>query len=397
MTALAIIPARGGSKGIPRKNAIPLCGKPLVAWSIEAARQATRVDRVVVSTDDPEIAGIARQWGAEAVIRPAEISGDTASSEAALLDCIDQIERREASVPELVVFLQCTSPLTSAEDIDATVETLLASEADSALAVTDFHYFLWREGASGAAEGVNHDLSVRLLRQEQLPNYLESGAIYVMRTAGFRAARHRFFGKTVFHVMPRERCWEIDEPVDLEVAEVLLRRQGKRLRADQIPASLAALVLDFDGVFTDNRALILQDGTEAVTCDRSDGLAISLLRQTGIDILVLSGETNAVVAARCRKLGIECRSGIREKWPVLQNWLTERGIEPRDVAYVGNEINDLECLQQVGCGIVPRDAYRQVRSAARIVLSAAGGHGAIRELAELILQRLGEHCDVRSA
>ena len=83
MTALAIIPARGGSKGILRKNVIPLCGKPLVAWSIEAARQAARVDRVVVSTDDPEIAGIARQWGAEAVIRPAEISGDTASSEAA--------------------------------------------------------------------------------------------------------------------------------------------------------------------------------------------------------------------------------------------------------------------------------------------------------------------------
>jgi YrbI family 3-deoxy-D-manno-octulosonate 8-phosphate phosphatase len=397
MTALAIIPARGGSKGIPRKNVAPLCGRPLVAWSIEAARQAARVDDVVVSTDDAEIADIARQWGAEAVPRPAEISGDAASSESALLDCLDLIERRGRTLPELLVFLQCTSPLTSAADIDATVEALVTRQADSALAVTDFHYYLWRDGASGSAEGVNHAPSVRLRRQEQLPNYLESGAVYVMRTAGFRAARHRFFGKTVFHVMPRERCWEIDDPVDLAVAEVLLRRQQDRLRTAQIPASLAALVLDFDGVFTDNRALILQDGTEAVTCDRSDGLAISRLRQTGIDILVLSGETNGVVAARCRKLGIECRSGINDKWPVLQDWLAGRGIEPRDVAYVGNELNDLECLQRVGCGIVPRDAYWQARSAARIVLSAAGGHGAIRELAELITQRLGEPRNVRSA
>ena len=397
MTALAIIPARGGSKGIPRKNVAPLCGRPLVAWSIEAAQRAARVDRVVVSTDDPEIAAIARQWQAEVVIRPVEISGDTASSESALLDTLDQLERTGQTLPELVVFLQCTSPLTSAEDIDATVDTLLANTADSALAATDFHYYLWRAGSDRTAEGVNHDPSVRLRRQEQLPNFLESGAVYVMRTAGFRTARHRFFGKTVFHVMPRERCWEIDEPIDLEVAEVLLRQQQSRLRGDQIPTSLAALVLDFDGVFTDNRALILQDGTEAVTCDRSDGLAISLLRQTGIDILVLSGETNGVVAARCRKLGIECRSGVGDKWPVLQDWLGRRGIEPGDVAYVGNEINDLECLQQVGCGMVPRDAYRQARSAARIVLSAAGGHGAIREVAELITQRLGESRDVRSA
>jgi N-acylneuraminate cytidylyltransferase len=331
------------------------------------------------------------------VIRPAEISGDTASSESALLDCLDQLDRTGQPLPELVVFLQCTSPLTSAGDIDATVEALVAQAADSALATTDFHYYLWRQGPDGAAEGVNHEPSVRLRRQEQLPNYLESGAVYAMRTAGFRSARHRFFGKTVFHVMPRERCWEIDEPVDLEVAEVLLRRQLSASRGRQIPTSLAALVLDFDGVFTDNRALILQDGTEAVTCDRSDGLAISLLQQTGIDILVLSGEANGVVAARCRKLGIDCRHGIRNKWPVLSDWLARRRIAPRDVAYVGNEINDVECLEQVGCGIVPSDAYREARSAAHIVLSAAGGHGAIREVAELITQRLGESRHVRSA
>jgi N-acylneuraminate cytidylyltransferase len=229
MKILTIIPARGGSKGIPRKNLQPLAGKPLLAYSIESALQTPSVTRVVVSTDDPEIASVAREYSAEVIQRPAEISGDTASSESALLHALDYLRQKEGYEPDLVVFLQCTSPLTSPEDIEGTIRALLDESADSALAVTPFHYFLWRRIEGGDAVGINHDKRYRPLRQEREPEFLETGAVYVLRTQGFRAARHRFFGKTALYVMPPERCLEIDEPVDLLVAEVLLHaRQEKR-------------------------------------------------------------------------------------------------------------------------------------------------------------------------
>ncbi len=384
---LAVIPARGGSKGIPRKNLALLAGKPLVAYSIEAARRSKTVERVVVSTDDPEIAGVSRHYGAEVVERPAELSGDKSSSESALLHVLDHLNRSENYKPDLVVFLQCTSPLTHEEDIDGTIQSLLRENADSALAVTPFHYFLWNRDPNGEALGINHDKAQRLPRQDREPQYLETGAVYVMRTDGFLAARHRFFGRTALHAVPAERCLEIDEPADLKVAEVLLRSRHDRDKQGELPDRVGGVVFDFDGVFTDNGVVVSQNGQEAVKCNRSDGLGIGLLKQRGIPMLVLSIEPNAVVQARCDKLGIECRHGMKEKLPVLTKWIDENKLDARSIIYVGNDVNDLACMKAVGCAVAVHDAYPAVKAAARIVLSAAGGQGAVRELIDLILER----------
>ncbi|MFC1692047.1 cytidylyltransferase domain-containing protein [Candidatus Latescibacterota bacterium] len=225
MKTLAIIPARGGSKGVPRKNILPLMGKPLIVHTIENSHNAKTVDRIVISTDDTEIAAISKQYGAEVILRPADISGDTASSESALLHVLDHLKQSEGYEPDLVVFLQCTSPLTTPEDIDGTVRKLLEENADSALSVVPFHYFLWRRDKHGDAIGINHDKTARLLRQEREPQLLETGGIYVMKTSGFLEARHRFFGKTVMYVCPGERWLEIDEPADFRIAEELLREK----------------------------------------------------------------------------------------------------------------------------------------------------------------------------
>jgi len=229
MKAMAIIPARGGSKGIPRKNLQPLAGKPLVAHTIEQARAAQSIGRVIVSTDDAEIGAVAQRYGAEVVWRPVAISGDTASSEAALLHVLAALQKNEGALPDRIAFLQCTSPLTLAADIDGTVQALLTENADTALAVTPFHYFLWQQTENGDAVGVNHDKRVRLLRQQRTPEYRETGAVYVMQTNGFLQTKHRFFGKTALYVMPAERCLEIDDPFDLQMAEQLLQtqRQGE--------------------------------------------------------------------------------------------------------------------------------------------------------------------------
>lgn len=386
---LAIIPARGGSKGIPRKNVLPVAGKPLLAWTIEAALAARYVDRVVVSTDDPEIAAVARRYGAEVVDRPAEISGDKASSEAALLHALDHLEAAEGYRPDRVVFLQCTSPLTAPEDIDGTIEALEHERADTALAVVPFHYFLWKPDATGDGVGINHDKRVRPMRQDREAQYLESGAVYVMKVPGFRDARHRFFGKTALYEMPGERRWEIDDPVDLEIAEVLLRHRERQARAALLPESIGAIVFDFDGVFTDNRVWVLQDGREAVACSRGDGMGLDLLRQAGYTLLVLSKEKNPVVSARCNKLQLECLQGVDDKRAALLGWIEQRGVAAAEVVYLGNDINDLPCLGLVGCPAVVADAHPDARRAARLCLESAGGFGAVRELADLILSRSG--------
>ena len=230
MNIIAIIPARGGSKGIPQKNVRPLCGKPLVAWNIQAALASKFISEVYVSTDDMEIAAAARSHGAHVIDRPQELASDTATSESALLHGLEVLEGKGV-LPDLLVFLQCTSPLTVSDDIDAAIQKFFDEKADSCFTATDFHYFVWKELADGSAEGINHDKRFRLRRQDREPQYQENGAVYVMNCLGFLQAHQRFFGRTVMSVMPQERCFEIDDPVDMEIAEVLLNKQLGRHRS----------------------------------------------------------------------------------------------------------------------------------------------------------------------
>jgi N-acylneuraminate cytidylyltransferase len=383
---LAIIPARGGSKGLPRKNVLPVAGLPLIAWTINAAKAAVSVSRVIVSTDDAEIAAIAKQYGAEVVDRPVELSGDTASSESALLHVLEHLHAQEGYQPGIVAFLQCTSPLTTADDIDGIVNALRRQQADSALTVCDFHYFVWKVDAAGQATGINHDKSSRPRRQDRAAQWLETGAVYAMKTGGFLKARHRFFGKTVTHAVPHERCLEIDDPADLAVADVTLRRQASLDRLSRLPAHIGAAVFDFDGIFTDDGVIVLQDGREAVICSRFDGMGLSRLKKTGLPILVLSTEANPVVTARCKKLGLEVIQNCPDKALALTKWLESHQIRPADTIYVGNDVNDAGALAMVGCGVLVADAHEDVMPLARIVLENNGGDGAVRELCDLIMK-----------
>lgn len=359
----------------------------MIAFTIEAAKASKHIARVFVSTDDPMIAKVSFEYGAEVIERPRELASDTASSESALLHALDHLEQTEAYAPELLVFLQCTSPLTAPEDIDGTVDAMLREQADTAVAVTPFHYFVWKTDAQEGATGVNHDKAFRPRRQDREPQYLETGAVYAMRTAEFRVKKHRFFGKTAMHVMPEHRVHEIDEPVDLRVAEVLLREEQHKRKLDSLPARVAGLAMDFDGVFTDNRVLVDQNGVESVACSRSDGMGLDALRKSGLPMVVISKERNPVVQRRCDKLVIPCLQGIDEKRGTFLRWCEEQRIDPGSVVYIGNDVNDLECLEAAGCGVVVADAHPIAQNAADIVLDAAGGLGALRELSDLILDR----------
>jgi N-acylneuraminate cytidylyltransferase len=389
MEVLAIIPARGGSKGVPRKNVRSLQGRPLIAHTIEQALWAQHVDRLVVSTDDPEIAQVSLETGAEVVWRPAEISGNEASSESALLHVLDHLEQKEGYIPDIIVFLQCTSPIRTGEDIDRAVHRLIEEDADSLLSVVPSHRFLWKV-EEGQPRGLNYDYQERRRRQERDPEFMENGSIYVFKPWVLQETSNRLGGKISLYVMDYWSSFEIDTEDDFALCEWILARKERVSLRDALPNRIELLVLDFDGVFTDNKVIVSEDGSEAVVCDRGDGMGISRLKQAGIPVAVLSTEVNPVVAARCEKLEIPYTQGLGDaKGEALSSLLEEYGVNAEDVVYVGNDVNDLECFQRVGCAIAVADAHKDALTAADLILERRGGQGAIRELCDLLLERIG--------
>ncbi|MFG5720589.1 cytidylyltransferase domain-containing protein [Streptomyces murinus] len=407
---LAVIPARGGSKGVPAKNLAPVGGVPLVARAVRECRATRLVTDVVVSTDDQAIAAAAREAGAEVVLRPAAIAGDTATSEAAVLHAMDAHEALHGAAVDVVLLVQCTSPFIVREDIDGVAGAVAEDGADTAVTVAPFHGFVWREsdgdgagegegeGEGGGGVGVNHDKSYRPRRQDRPQDFLETGTAYAMDAAGFRKHGHRFFGRTELVRTDPARVLEIDDPHDLARARALAPLfdadlPHSRLRSSggtpigSLPTAddIDAVVLDFDGTQTDDRVLIDSEGRELVSVHRGDGLGIAALRRSGLRMLILSTEQNPVVAARARKLKLPVLHGIDRKDLALKQWCEEQGIAPERVLYVGNDVNDLPCFTLVGWPVAVASAHDVVRGAARAVTTLPGGDGAIREIASWIL------------
>src|SRR3954470_430948 len=247
--AIAIIPARGGSKRLPRKNLVRIAGLPLVAHSIRHAARAVSVAETYVSTDDEEIAQVARDHGAEIVLRPAELAGDEATSESALLHVLDERRRQGLDAPELVVFLQVSSPVRSAADVDGAVATLVEQEADSLFSAAPDHRLLWTTEGGGPAPS-NWELGHRPRSQAMEHQWVENGSIYVFRPRVLRETGNRLGGRIALYPMDVWSSFELDTPEDLQLLEWILTRV-RRPEADW-PAQVSLAAFDFDGVMTDN-------------------------------------------------------------------------------------------------------------------------------------------------
>lgn len=221
MDVLAIIPARGGSKGLPGKNLRPIAGRPLLSHTIQQALDANLVSRVLVSTDDVEIASVAQAYNAEVISRPASISGDTATSESALLHVLDYLRDTEQYEPELIVFLQCTSPIRRPYDIDGAVQTLIDEQADSLLSLASFRHFLWHFD-NGRLQSFNFDYLNRPRSQELASVYMENGSIYVFKPHTLRQFGNRLGGKITHYVMDPLSAVDIDTPEDFALCEAIM-------------------------------------------------------------------------------------------------------------------------------------------------------------------------------
>ncbi len=229
-TVVAVVPARAGSKGIPGKNLRTVGGRSLVRRAVDAARTAVTIDTVVVSTDagtdGDAIAAEAVDAGARVVRRPAELTGDEASSESALLHAVDVLEPATDPRPEIVVFLQATSPFVDPADLDRAVARVRGGHADVVFAAAPSHAFLWRTAPDGSATAVNHDAANRPRRQDREPEYRETGAFYVFRADAFREHRHRFHGRVELAVVDAALAIDVDDLADLHHAEVLAARHS---------------------------------------------------------------------------------------------------------------------------------------------------------------------------
>jgi N-acylneuraminate cytidylyltransferase len=227
-------------------------------------------------------------------------------------------------------------------------------------------------------------------RQALPPTYWQTGHIDVVRRTTIVEGRSMSGEIILPVVIDAAYTVDIDTLRDWQRGEWLLTSgeldvvlPGPRRRA--LPGQVRLLVMDFDGVLTDDRVWVDEAGVESVAASRSDGMGIARLRAAGIEAVVLSSETNPVVTARCRKLGIEAVQGVSDKAPALEGLLQRMGIVKEEVVYVGNDLNDLPCFPIAGWAVAVADATPAVRAAADYVLSAAGGRGGVRELCELIL------------
>ena len=403
---LALIPARGGSKGIPRKNIRLFAGQPLIAYSIAAGLQAQMKMRVVVTTDDEEIAGVARSCGAETpFLRPAELAQDRTTDLPVFQHALRWLAEHEDYRPQVVVHLRPTTPIRPPDLVDRSVTMLLAHpEADSVRGITLAHqnpFKMWlMDGEDKPILPVTTvpgiDEPYNSPRQILPTAYTHTGLIDTIRPATILEL-NSMSGRIILPILfdPGYDA-DLDTPEDWKEAEkrVLHDRPkmvwpGKPPR--RMPEAIRLLVLDFDGVMTDNRVWVDQDGREMVAANRSDSLGISRLRQAGVETMVISKETNPVVAARCRKLNIPWIQGENDKATALRKLLLDRNINANEVVYLGNDVNDLPCFPLVGWAVAVADAMPEVIRQADSVLTRSGGHAAVRELCDWIVEQLSNN------
>ena len=399
---LALIPARGGSKGIPRKNIRDFAGAPLIAYSIAAALQAELVTRVIVSTDDPEIAETARAWGAETpFLRPAQFAQDDTTDLPVFEHALQWLRENEGYQPEIVIQLRPTSPIRPIGLLDEAVKTLIEHpEADCVRGVVPSGqnpFKMWQINREGQLEpllrvaGLNEPYNEP--RQALPDTYWQTGHIDAIRTNTI-LDKHSLTGNVILPLL-------IDPLYTVDIDTIEDFRNSARLVSDpriqavdplksrrNFPEKVSYLIMDFDGVLTDDKVYIDQDGRESVRCSRSDGFGIDLLKQhSEIQPLILSRETNPVVTARARKLNIEVFQSVLDKDQAIRSLAAERSLDLREIIYIGNDLNDLVVLPLVGFFACPSDAHPQVLRQADLILTHQGGKGAVRELVELLLEK----------
>ena len=372
---VALIPLREGSKSIPLKNIKIMAGRPLCYWTIKAANDCRKISRVFVSTESPKIKALVNSFGFKKVVvidRPPELATDKATTESVMHHAADIINF------DVMITLQATSPLTQSCDLKKAILNFKKNNYDSLLSAVGIKRFFWGRDN----KPLNYDPFKRPRRQDFKGTLMENGAFYITKKEALVQYSNRLGGNIGIYEMGPEHSAEIDEIDDWQRAEKLLLAREIKPKIKEVEL----IVTDFDGVLTNNMVEIDQTGKESVACNRSDGLAVGLLKKRGRKVICLSTEKNKVVGHRCRKMGIPVYQGIDDKISVLKRYLKRNKINKKQCMYIGNDINDLDCLQYVGCPVIPSNAADYLKGFNFYITVAKGGEGILREIYKLICE-----------
>ncbi|KJD35921.1 cytidyltransferase [Tamlana sedimentorum] len=378
MKSIGFIPLRKGSKGIPNKNKRKMVGRPLFTWVLGEAI-FSNLDEVVVYTDDKDIISFIEKeytWTnkVKALLRSEDSASDSASTEFAMLEYAEAINFNF----DAFCLLQATSPFTKADDINTCLNKLNEG-FDSALTVVNTHRFLWDKNG----KPLNYDPLNRPRRQDFEGLLIENGAVYTVTKEALQKRKNRIGDKVAVVEMPEDSLQEIDSETDWIVVEQLLMERQKREKESK---KITHLVLDVDGVFTDGTITYTKDGEHTKGFDMRDGMGLEILRQYDVTVMIMTSENSELVAKRMEKLKLKhVYLGVKDKYTLLKSIIKDLGISISNVAYVGDDVNDLTNICSVGWSLTPNNATTVVKQHADVVLYNNSGAGAIREACGFIM------------
>lgn len=379
MKKVAIIPLRKGSKGIPGKNKKKMLGRPLFSWVLGAAIFSD-LDEVYVFTDDEEILNfISKEYHwttkVKGLLRDDENANDTASTEIAMVEFAEKINHDF----DVLCLLQATSPLTTSQDINNALSQISTEGKTSALSVVKTHRFTWN--ADGTPQ--NYDVFNRPRRQDFAGLLMENGAVYATTKDAFIKSKNRVSETIGLVEMPEETLMEIDSLSDWTIIESLLAERQKTFKKQE---RINYLVLDVDGVFTDGCVYYGAEGELMKKFDMRDGMGLEILRQNNVEVVVITSENSDLVAKRMQKLQIKHTFlGVKDKYSFLQNFINQQKTSWANLAYVGDDVNDLANLCTVGWSFAPANATSIVKQQVDFTLTHNSADGAIREVCEWIM------------
>ena len=400
---LAVVPARGGSKGIPRKNILNFAGYPLISFSIAAAKESSYVSRIILSTDDEEIAQVGKAFGGEVpFLRPKYLAEDNTPDYPVFEHLLGWLKENENYQPDIVVQLRPTSPIRPIGLVDNAIQKLIENEQATCVRgvvpAGQNPHKMWRIDPDTNqmkqllyVDGIEEPYNAP---RQKLPEiFWQTGHIDAIRTSTILEQKSLTGNYMMPIMIDRQYTVDIDTMYDWKRYENLVKDfqlemvfPGERKR--KFPNDVKLVVFDFDGVFSDNRVWVDGTGKELIAAYRSDSIGIKRLKKACVDAIVLSSETDSAVKARCEKMKIDVIHGVEEKAPILIDFLNKNKIDPASVIYVGNDVNDLPCFPIVGYAVAVADAQKDVLRQADHILSKPGGYGAVRELIEEIINKL---------
>ena len=380
MSVIAFIPARGGSKSIPGKNIKIFCGKPLIYWNLLSLQKSHLIDEIVVATDCKNIYETVMKFHFSKVKlykRTEENAQDHSTSESIM---IEYINYASLSAKDIFLLVQATSPFTQTHDFDSGLE--LMKKYDTVLSCARIKRFIWDDNSSP----LNYDYKARPRRQDFGGVFMENGAFCISTVQDIKKNNNRISGNIGICEMAEHTYIEIDEQDDWIIAEKLFLKYHK----NQLNTfdNIRLFLSDVDGVLTDAGMYYTENGDELKKFSTYDGMGLKILQNKGIKVGIITSEDRELNKRRAKKLNLNFDfHGAVNKLDVITRLCEKENIELSQVAYIGDDLNCLSLLSNVGYPACPSNAVKEIKSIPNIIqLSKSGGEGVVREFIDLILQ-----------